>query len=71
MSSEAKIIIHQLEQDTGRHRLLIIKAGIPTHSGWCKAHEFGQFGGYFFQNGIVESLPEVFRATAEACEVLR
>lgn len=67
----ATVLIHEFEASTGRHRLIVIRNQAPQTSGWCKENEFGLFKGYYFQTGVVQSLPEVFRATADAHEVLR
>ena len=68
-SKPATAIIHETN-NFGQHRLVVIKAGIPTKSEWLEKHELGLFKGYYFQNGIAPILPNVFRATATAHEVL-
>lgn len=71
-ASRATVLIHELEAGgSGRHRLIVIRGGIPATSEWCRVNDLGLFKGYFFQNGAMPILPEVFKATPTAHEVLR
>jgi hypothetical protein len=67
--SPSRQIIH--EGDTiGRHRLVILRNGIPTKSPWYEGREVGLYAGIYFHVGAGGSLPTVFRASAVAHENL-
>ena len=67
--SQVRQILH--ERNEIRHRLVIIKNGIPTHSPWCENHQVGLFNGVFFHvGGAGSAVPNVFRVSEVAAEVL-
>ena len=63
-----KQIIHE-RSETGQHRLVIIKAGVPVKSPWIEARNYGAFEGYNCQIAN-DHFPPVFRVSPVDHEVL-
>lgn len=50
-------LIHEMNNQTRLHRLIIIQEGRPDTSEWCEFHIIGMFRGIHFSAGTVAGFP--------------